>query len=320
MVDVGVYDRTRAAVQLDADCWLLDLGFQGRSGVVAAYLFASNGGALTLVETGPSSTLDNLVFAIRQAGFDPARLEQIIVTHIHLDHAGAAGPLARDNPELIVHVHPFGASHMIDPSKLVSSASRIYGEQMEPLWGEVAAIRAEQIRPMAEGQRIGTGEREFEVLFTPGHASHHIVLWDEANGVAVTGDTAGVRMQGTGYNCSPTPPPDLDPATWAATTERLRDLGARRWLLTHFGAFDDAAAHIDQLTPNLEVIVDLGMSALDSGATHEELTALIHDHMESRLGPQPEGVLTNLEWSTPSYMAALGLMRLHKQRRQAEAS
>jgi glyoxylase-like metal-dependent hydrolase (beta-lactamase superfamily II) len=243
-----------------------------------------------------------------------------LLTHIHLDHAGAAGRLARENPAISVYVHPVGAPHMIDPSKLVASATRIYGDQMDPLWGEVVPIPEAQVRPLADGETLHVAGRELQVLFTPGHASHHVVFWDAESGAAFTGDVGGVRMPGTGYNCPPTPPPDLDLAAWAHSVARLRELGARRWYLTHFGPFDDAAAHLEQLPPNLDALAEIGMAALDRGAGHEELTALIHSHMEERLGAVPEGILTNLEWATPSYMAALGLIRLHKKRAQAGAA
>jgi glyoxylase-like metal-dependent hydrolase (beta-lactamase superfamily II) len=317
MSDAGVFQSGRAATQVDSGTWLIDLGFLGRGQVVAAYLLVDRS-ELALIETGPSSTLPNLFAAVRQAGFDPAMIRKALVTHIHLDHAGAAGPLARDNPDLIVYVHPFGAQHMIDPSKLVSSASRIYGERMDPLWGDVVPIPETQVRPLEDGERIAVAGRELLVRFTPGHASHHVVYYDAEEGGAFTGDVGGVRMPGTGYNCPPTPPPDLDPAAWAESIATLRRLGARRWYLTHFGPFDDATAHLDQIEPNLDELLAIGLTALDRGASHDEVTGLIHAHMEDRLGPVPDGILTNLEWATPSYMAALGLMRLHKQRNRGQ--
>lgn len=319
MTDHGVYQPGRAATQVESGTWLIDLGFQHRGQVVAAYLLVDDS-ELALIETGPTSTLPNLLAAVRQAGFDPAAIRKVLVTHIHLDHAGAAGPLARENPDLTVYVHPFGAPHMVDPTKLVASASRIYGDRMDPLWGEVVPIRESQVRPLEDREVLRIAGRDLQVHFTPGHASHHVVYFDPATGAAFTGDVAGVRMPGTGYNCPPTPPPDLDPEAWARSVARLRELGARRWYLTHYGPFDDAAAHLDQLLPNLDAMIEIGMAALDRGEGHHELTSLIHRHMDERLGEVPEGILTNLEWATPSYMAALGLIRLHKKRAQAAAS
>jgi glyoxylase-like metal-dependent hydrolase (beta-lactamase superfamily II) len=214
-------------------------------------------------------------------------------------------------------MHPFGAPHLIEPAKLIASAGRIYGDQMEPLWGEVAPIPAGQVRALEDGETLRIAGRDLQVLFTPGHASHHVVYADPASGAAFTGDVGGVRMQGTGYNCPPVPPPDLDPDAWRGSVERMRALGARRWYLTHFGPFDDAGAHLDQIEPNLDALVEIGMSGLDRGASHDDLTSVIHQHMAERIGDVPDGILTNLEWATPSYMAALGLMRLHKKRQTA---
>jgi glyoxylase-like metal-dependent hydrolase (beta-lactamase superfamily II) len=317
MTDVGIYRADRAATQVEGGTWLLDLGFQERAEVVAAYLLASRD-ELALIETGPSSTLPNLRAAVRQAGFDLSMITKVLVTHIHLDHAGASGVLARENPDLMVYMHPVGAPHLIDPAKLVASATRIYGEQMEPLWGEVAPIPEAQVRSLIDGETLRVAGRDLRVLFTPGHASHHVVYDDAETGAAFTGDVGGVRMPGTGYNCPPAPPPDLDPAAWASSVERLRELGARRWYLTHFGPFDDADAHLEQILPNLDDLVQIGMSALDRGADHDELTALLHKHMAERLGEVPDGILTNLEWATPSYMAALGLIRLHRKRNASQ--
>jgi glyoxylase-like metal-dependent hydrolase (beta-lactamase superfamily II) len=311
-VDVGEYRASRAAIQLDGGLWQLDLGFQGRGGVVAAYLLVSRS-ELALIETGPASTIEHLRRAVRAAGFPPERITRVLVTHIHLDHSGAAGVLARDNPDLIVSVHPVGRPHLIDPSRLVNSASRIYGDRMDPLWGEVAGIREEQVQALADGERLEVAGRQIDVVFTPGHASHHVVFHDSRGGTLFTGDTGGVRMPGTGYVCPPTPPPDLDPAAWLESVRTMRGLGARRICPTHFGSFDDAPEHLLQLERNIQPFVELGLDALERGAAHDELTAMMHGEMAARLGDVPEGILTNLEWATPSYMAALGLMRLAKQ-------
>ncbi len=311
--DPGIYRPEQAALQVDSGLWLLDLGFQDRAGVVAAYLLHRDD-ELVLIETGPSSTLPNLTRAMSQAGFSPEQLTHLLVTHIHLDHAGAAGPLARRNARLRVFVHPFGAPHMIDPAKLVASASRIYGEQMEPLWGEIAPIAAEQVVALEDGQRLKLAGRELQVIFTPGHAWHHVAFWDPDDGAAFTGDVGGVRMPHTGYVCPPTPPPDLAPDVWADSVAKLAALGARRWYPTHFGPFDDAADHLDQLLPNLRDFLAIGERSRTNGEDHETLTARLHDEMRRRLGDMHPGILRNLEWATPSYMAAFGLQRWSSKR------
>ena len=296
------------ATRLDDGVWLIDLGFQGHAGVVAAYLLAG-AGELALIETGPTSTLAALVRGIAAAGFAPDDLTHLLVTHIHLDHAGAAGPLVRRWPKLTVRVHPVGAPHLIDPAKLVASAGRIYGDRMEALWGEVAPVPADRVVPVNDGETIAVAGRTLRAIFTPGHASHHVAYWDEAAGGVFTGDVGGVRMPGTGYNCPPTPPPDLDFAAWSASIARLKALAARRLYLTHFGPFDDVTAHLDQLAPNLDEFRGLAEAALTDGADQATLTALLHARMVERLGPVDAETLTRLEWATPSYMAALGLTR-----------
>ena len=298
-----------SATRVGDGVWLIDLGFQGQSEVVAAYLVA-DGDAVTLVETGPSSTLPALLAGIAAAGFAPESLTTLLVTHIHLDHAGAAGPLVRRFPHLTVRVHPVGAPHLADPAKLVASATRIYGDRMDALWGEVAPIPVDRVLPLADGEAIAIGGRSLTALFTPGHASHHVVYADRDAGAVFTGDAGGVRMPGTAYTCPPTPPPDLDPDAWAASIARLRTLDARRFYLTHFGPFDDPAAHLDQLLPNLDEFRTLAEDATAGGADQPELTRRLHDLMATRLGDAPPAALDKLEWATPSYMAALWLTRL----------
>lgn len=302
------------AVSVADGVWLIDLGFQGRTGVIGAYLLAGND-ELALIETGPATTLPALRAGIRAAGFDPARLTSVLLTHIHLDHGGAAGLLARENPALVVAVHPVGAPHLVDPSKLVASAGRIYGDQMGPLWGEIVPIPAAQVRPLADGETVSVAGRVLSALHTPGHASHHVAFWDAAAGAAYTGDAGGIRMPGTRYVCPPTPPPDLDPDAWRDSAARLRALAPRRLYLTHYGPYDDAARHLDRLIPELDEFLSIGERALAGGADQERLAALLHDRVSEQLGAVPADVLVNLEWATPSYMAALGLMRY---RRKAE--
>ncbi|MBA2520797.1 MAG: MBL fold metallo-hydrolase [Chloroflexia bacterium] len=294
------------ATAVDDGTWMIDLGFQERSNVVLAYLLAA-GDQLALIESGPTATLPNLLAGITAAGFDPARLTHLLVSHIHLDHSGAAGVLARDNPTLTVFVHPIGAPHLIDPSRLVASATRLYADRMDALWGEVLPVPMAQIAPLADGETIAVAGRVLSAIHTPGHASHHVAYWDPERAALFTGDVGGVRMPGTSYACPPAPPPELDPAAWAISVDRMRALGARHLFLTHGGRFSDVAAHLGQLMPNLAALRALAKTALLAGADHERLTSLIHDGMASHVS-DPEA-LVDLEWATPSYLAASGLTR-----------
>ena len=313
--DPGIYDQATAASQLAEGLWQLDLGFQGRAGVVAAYLLEGDG-QVALIETGPSSCLPNLKAAIGQTGHDIADLTHALVTHIHLDHAGAAGPLARDNPRLQVLVHPFGAPHVIDPSKLVASATRIYGDQMEPLWGEFCPIDESQVHSLLDGEVIKVAGRRLLAAFTSGHAHHHVAYIDLAKKIAFTGDVGGVRMQGTDYVCPPTPPPDLDREKWWLSIDRLQGFELEKLYLTHFGEFTDVDRHLADLGPNLDEFLQLGSTAIESGATGDEITRMLHDRMVLGLSEVHPGVVTNLEWATPSYMATLGIQRWHRKQQE----
>lgn len=306
-----IWQPEDTVTQVDATVWQIDLGFQGRRGVIAAYLLAGQDD-LALIETGPTTTLPTLLAGIRKAGFDPERVRHLLVTHIHLDHAGAVGPLLRDFPGAKVYVHPVGAPHLIDPSKLLVSATRIYGDRMETLWGDVLPVAAEQVIPLTDGGTLQIAGRSIETLFTPGHASHHVAFVDRRAGAIYTGDVGGIRMPGTNYVCAPAPPPDLDPDAWRESIARLKSVGARRLYLTHFGGFEDAADHLDQVIPDLEAFIMIAEETLEGGGDGETLTTNLHAYMDAALGHVPDDLVTNLEWATPSYMATLGLTRYLK--------
>jgi len=314
----GLSNERGDVTPVDDGVWMIDLKFQGHRGVVAAYLLAGDDD-LTLIETGPTSTLPALLAGVRAAGFAPAQLTRLLVSHIHLDHSGAAGVLVREFPRLTVGVHPVGRPHLIDPAKLLASATRLYGDRMEALWGEVAPIPSERVVALGDGEEITVAGRRLTALFTPGHASHHIAYWDRAWGAVYTGDVGGGRMAETDYVCPPPPPPELDPEAWAESVKRLRTLSARRLYLTHGGPFDDVSTHLDQIEPNLDAMIQIAREELTRGADAETLTARIHAHMAERLADADAGALERLEWATPSYLAAAGLTRLLTKRGEVPA-
>jgi glyoxylase-like metal-dependent hydrolase (beta-lactamase superfamily II) len=307
--DDGQQPAPGAATALAPGLWQLDLAFRGRAGVVAAFLLASDDEA-ALIECGPASTLPALLAGIAHTGVDPKHLRHLLVSHIHLDHSGAAGQLAARFPNLAVRVHPAGAPHLVDPARLLASAGRLYGDRMDDLWGQTLPVPAAQVAPLADGETLAVAGRVLTALHTPGHAGHHIAYWDPVRADLFTGDVGGARMAGTAYACPPAPPPELDPDAWAASVDRLRALAPRRLLLTHGGPFTDVDPHLAQLMPNLEELRQLALAALRAGADADRLTALIHDHVAARLVPAPPAALENLEWATPSYLAAAGLTRL----------
>jgi glyoxylase-like metal-dependent hydrolase (beta-lactamase superfamily II) len=302
--------------------WAIDLGFQGWDQVIHSYLLASPD-ELVLIETGPASTLPALRAGIAAAGFDPAQLTRILVTHIHLDHSGAAGAIVRDLPDVQVCVHPIGAPHLVDPSRLVSSAGRLYGDRMDALWGEVVPVPQDRVVPLADGETLEAAGHVLSVLFTPGHASHHVAYWDPDADALFTGDVGGVRMSGATYVLPPAPPPDLAPDDWAISADRLRQTGARRLYLTHGGPFDDVTDHLEQIIPNLAEVEEICRAAMLEGADDDAVTALIQTHTEKRIGPAASadpGIVQRYGWAAPSFLSALGFRRLLTRRGDVPAA
>jgi glyoxylase-like metal-dependent hydrolase (beta-lactamase superfamily II) len=188
-----------------------------------------------LVDPGPQSSMETLLEAIGEE-----RPRAIVLTHIHLDHAAATGALVRRWPDLEVYVHERGAPHLIDPSKLLASAERLYGDQMERLWGEIVPVPEENVKPLAGGETV-LGMR---VAYTPGHASHHVCYLHEENGTAFVGDVAAVRIPGVDLVVPPTPPPDIDIEIWENSIGIVESWQPERLALTHFGAIDNPAEHL----------------------------------------------------------------------------
>ncbi|HEX5387310.1 MAG TPA: MBL fold metallo-hydrolase [Gemmatimonadales bacterium] len=250
MAEVSKQAVDIAPVEIAPGVFQLDLNFQGEPGVIAAYLFADRPDA-TLIETGPTSTVETLLAGVRAAGVEPERITQLVVTHIHLDHAGASGSLLRRLPRARLFVHPAGAKHMIDPSKLMASASRIYGDRMDALWGEMVPVPADRLVVLQDGDTVRTGRRTLTALATPGHARHHHAYHEPEGALVFTGDMAGVRLGGSSLIRPPTPPPDIDLDAWLASVARLRALRPRRLYLTHFGGYAEPEAHFDRLIAQL---------------------------------------------------------------------
>ena len=228
----------------------VDLLFLGRPHAVATAVVRAPG-TLALIDPGPSTCLESLDLGLQQQGLRLSEVTQILLTHIHLDHAGATGTIVRRYPHVNVFVHERGAAHMADPGKLMASAARLYGDRMDRLWGEFAAVPAKNLTVLAGGERIDAGGRSFEVAYTPGHASHHVSYYDRSSGVAFVGDTAGVCIDG-GYVLPPTPPPDIDLEAWKGSVARIEAWSPQTLFLTHFGPVQGAAPHLQALMENLE--------------------------------------------------------------------
>ena len=228
----------------------VDLEFLGRPEIIATAVVQGAAG-VALIDPGPSTTIEHLREALRRKGIALGDVRQLLLTHIHLDHAGATGSLLRENPAIEVLVHERGAPHIVDPGKLISSATRLYGADMERLWGDVLPVPADRIRALKGGERIVAGGRELAVEYTPGHASHHVSYYDPSSRIAFVGDTAGIRRGAGTYVMPPTPPPDIDLEAWRDSEARILAWDPDTLFLTHFGPFHGARLHFQQLMGRL---------------------------------------------------------------------
>jgi glyoxylase-like metal-dependent hydrolase (beta-lactamase superfamily II) len=295
--------------QLSPDLYLLDLLHGGTPGIVGAYLLVG-GGELTLVECGPASTLSTLLEGVRAAGYAPERITRVLLTHIHLDHAGAAGALLEHLPEALVYVHPAGARHLADPSRLVASARRIYGDRMEELWGTIVPVPEERLVPVDDHGRISASGRQLHAMHTPGHATHHIAYHDPACRETFTGDIAGIRL-GPAYVQPPTPPPEFDPAAWRRSLLRLRTLRSERILLTHFGAFEDVDWHLDDLLARMHTWMGWVGAAREAGGAPEEMAEGLRAREAAEVAAitGDPGAAALYEEATPYRMLVDGMLR-----------
>lgn len=288
---------------------VIDLEFFGRAGSVAAYLVEGPGG-LALIETGPSTVREKLEAGIRDAGYGMEDVSHVIVTHIHLDHAGGVGGLARAYPHVEVYVHPVGAPHLVDNAKLVNSATRIYGDDMARLWGDIEDVPEDQVVVVEDRVAINVGGRKLVPCFTPGHASHHLALLDEQTGFLITGDIAGVRMQETGVPVPPMPPPDIDLHAWQSSIDLMLGIVPERLLLSHFGAFTDVETHLATLRENIDRIMETGRSVLIPDGSDDELTVELEAWVRGMLGDDADRVWPAFNAANPLFMSSLGIHRV----------
>jgi glyoxylase-like metal-dependent hydrolase (beta-lactamase superfamily II) len=260
----------------------VDLKFRGSPNVIATAV-ASDAGGVALVDPGPESCLETLELGLNGLGIRLADVTHILLTHVHLDHAGATGTLVRRCPSLKVFVHERGTPHLIDPTRLVKSATRLWGDQMQVLWGEVAPVPASNIVTLSGGRisesggrvlsdppgPIAAAGRVFDVAYTPGHASHHVSFLDRSSGVAFVGDVAGIRIRGD-YVRPPTPPPDIDVELWIASAARVERWDPATMFLTHFGPSDHVRPHLQSLAENLRASAEwVRASLLEPGSDED---------------------------------------------------
>jgi glyoxylase-like metal-dependent hydrolase (beta-lactamase superfamily II) len=265
----------------------LDVNWTGRPQSIAAALLESNG-QRAMIDPGPGSTLATLRQGLSSRGIAVSDLHAILLTQIHLDHAGATGSLVRENPRLAVYVHELGAPHLKDPSKLLASAARLWPDTLQELFGETLPVPAESLRILQGGETLPLGATKLNIVYTPGHASHHVSYFDDAEGVAFVGDTTGIRIDNAPYILPATPPPDIDLSAWDKSMDTILERRPARLFLTHFGYADNPAAHIAEFRERLhhwaQVAAECLRVAPDDAAALEMFVAKSHREMQERLG------------------------------------
>jgi glyoxylase-like metal-dependent hydrolase (beta-lactamase superfamily II) len=274
---------------------LIDVRHLGRRRVIGCWMVGD-----VLVDPGPTSCLETLL-----AGLDGQVPRALLLTHIHLDHAGASGSLVERWPELEVYVHELGAPHLIDPARLLKSARRLYGENMDPWWGEMVPVPEGNLRVLAGGERILDGA--FEVAYTPGHASHHVSYLNR--GTAYVGDVGGVRITGDGLTIPPTPPPDIDIEAWHESIDRVRAWQPERLAITHFDAYEDAERQLDEVSARLDEWAELAREA-----EQDAFIADVRDAVEASAGQE---LLPAYTQAAPPEQLYAGLERYWRKRAEA---
>ncbi len=285
----------------------IDLQLMGSTGVVASFLLLGQNQEHAIIDTGPGSTIENLIAGLKNNNTDPESVRHVLLTHIHLDHAGAAGEFARRFGAKI-YVHKNGANHMLRPERLMESASRIYGEMMQPLWGTFEPVPAEQLIVLEGHEELNIGGHNVRALYTPGHAIHHISYAINEN--IFTGDVGGVRLQNSKYALVPTPPPDIDLELWRQSLKILGAQEADNFYLAHFGKIENAAEHLELLHQNLNVLEQESLAAMRAGEGKEGIAARLKTNAEKVLSQESDsGLAMRYELATPYAMAAAGLER-----------
>jgi glyoxylase-like metal-dependent hydrolase (beta-lactamase superfamily II) len=266
---------------------LVDANWVGRPRSIGVALLES-AGHRALIDPGPESTYSTVRERLEARGISVAQLDAILLTHIHLDHAGASGALVRDNPRLAVYVHALGAPHMIDPSRLLASAARLWPDNLYQLFGETLPVPKENLRILEGGESLTLGTRKLDVVYTPGHASHHVSYFDPDEELAFVGDTTGIRIDGGSYILPATPPPDISLEIWENSFAAILARRPSRMFLTHFGFAPNPAEHIDEFRRRLHGWAELAADVLRSASSEvdakEQFVKRARAEMQQTLG------------------------------------
>jgi len=290
--------------------WQISHPFLGENEIIGSYLLAGQN-ELVIIDPGPGSMVESLLASIREAGFDPQEVTHILITHVHLDHAGSAGTLVRQLPKAQVYTHKKGAPHLLDTTKVVASASRIYGERMKLLWGEIESTPQERLSIIEGGDILNIAGRRLEVHYTPGHAIHHVVFFDVHSGELFAGDVAGVRLQDVDYVRPPTPPPDLDLEAWSDSISLVKSLRPDVLYIGHFGAIKNIAEHFDRLREKLSSWGEFVLGAMGDGKEEAEIISMLIEHTKPELlrAARDPHAIERYEIATNYPMTVQGYMR-----------
>jgi glyoxylase-like metal-dependent hydrolase (beta-lactamase superfamily II) len=288
---------------------VLDTRHLGRAGIVAATALETNDG-VALFDTGSESTFDHVIVDLRKAGFSPQDVRHVFVSHIHFDHAGAAWRFAELGAT--IYVHPRGASHLVDPTKLIQSATRVFGDDMRRLWGRIAAVPTERVRILEDNDVVRVPPHDIRAIATPGHANHHhVYYW---NNTVFGGDVAGVRI-GNGPPIPPFVPPELHIESWRESLAKIRALNAANLYLPHFGKVNASLAeHLEELDERVSRWSEWFREKIRSGADEAQLTHEFAEleHAELRAGGARQAEIDGYESADPSHMVAGAALRYWK--------
>ncbi len=288
----------------------IDLHFQNCNHAIAAFLIETADG-LVLIESGPYSSFNSLKKGLSTIGYKISDIDHLLLTHIHFDHAGAAWTLAEQGAT--IYLHPFGAPHIHDPTKLVSSATMIYKDKMDSLWGEMKGIPKKKLKIMVHEEAITIGGEHFQALHTPGHAKHHIA-WQWKDTI-FTGDMAGVKIEG-GPVVPPCPPPDINIEDWMHSIDLVLSKNPKKLVLTHFGEVQTPKEHILELKEVLNDWAQWVKKKWEAGMSTDEITPQFMTYTARQL--RDKGVsdygIKQYELANPSWMSVSGLVRYWKKK------
>ena len=298
---------------------IMDLGFMETEEIIASFLLTGEDSA-AIVETGPTTCVENLMQGLRDRGVAPEDIEQVFLTHIHLDHSGASGNLAELLPNATFYVHEVGYPHLVDPSTLLKSAARIYGEEnMYEMFGEPQPVPEDRLEELKGGEEIEAAGGLLVAHYTPGHAYHHLAYLEPRSGMLFTGDVAGVRLPGQSYVKPPTPPPEVDVEAWKGSIETIRKIAPASLCPTHFGSYEDVERHLSELEQRLEDWMLLVEERMDEERSREDIAEELEakgDEEMLREGAGPEES-ERYELAANYEMLVAGLMRYVSQQRES---